>query len=168
MASSTKENVLIFIALVITYLGIYLLTQANTLGVNSSDARWAGFFSVTLGVFVFLTLLFGHADNGAVPAGTPGGQWGNAYSIVAVAALVASAFFNFKVARQLPNGNLRYVVYGNIVAHVLLILAYFVNLDGATKRFQNLRFGNSPNNTTYVPSTPAMGLTSPRLPVRAR
>jgi hypothetical protein len=172
MPTSTKENTLIFLSLLIIYLGIYTLTSSSSVAGSSSELRWAGFFSVTLGVFSLLTLLFGHADNGAVPAGTAGGRWGNIYLITAGVALVASAFFNYKLAISLPGGTLKTVVLGNIAAHVGLLLAYFSNFGASESRFNALRTGlgssTTPVYTPLVPVTPGLGLTSPRLPMRAR
>jgi len=172
MPTSTKENTLIFLALLITYFGVYLLSQSSSAAGSSSEARWAGFFSVTLGIFSLLTLLFGHADNGAVPAGTQGGSWGNVYLVTAGVALAASAFFNYKLVLSLPTGTLKYVVYANIVAHVVLLLSYFMNFGAAESRFNAIRNGftaaGTPVYTPGVPMTPGLGMTSPRLPVRAR
>lgn len=170
MPTSTKENTLIFLALLITYFGVYLLAQSGTIG-QKSDARWAGFFSVTLGVFALLTLLFGHANTGAVPAGTPGGAWSNVYLVTAGAALAASAYFNYKLVRDLGDGTLKWVVYANIAAHVALLFSYFMNFGTVETRLASLRgnFVPTPAYTPLVPQTPALGLGgSPRLPVRAR
>jgi hypothetical protein len=175
MPTSTKENVLIFMALLITYFGVYLLAQSGSVGAQTTDARWAGFFSVTLGIFSLLTLLFGHTDSGAVPAGTSGGRWGNVYLITAGVALAASAFFNFKLFRSLPKGTLKYVVMANIAAHVVLLLSYFMNFGAAEQRLNAARGGlglgtaPTPVYTPLVaPVTPGLGMISPRLPVRAR
>lgn len=173
MSTSTKENTLIFLALLIIYFGSYLLSQSASLAGSTSDARWAGFFSVTLGVFSLLTLLFGHADNGAIPVGAYSGRGGNMYLITAGVALAASAFFNYKLVRSLPNGTLKYVVYANVAAHVILLLAYFVNFGTVEARFNAVKGGLGLNGTpTYAPlntpMTPGMGMSSPRLPVRTR
>ena len=167
MPTSTKENTLIFLALLIIYFGVYLLSQSASLAGSTSDARWAGFFSVTLGVFALLTLLFGHSNGTVASVGTSSGS---VYLMTAGVALLASAFFNFKLFRSLEKNTMtRYVVLANVAAHVVLLLAYFMNF-GTEARLGAYRFSNS-NTPVYapaVPSTPGLGMTSPRLPVRAR
>lgn len=140
MATSGKENMLILLALVITYLGVYLLSVSGDLvAAEQSDARWAGIFSVTLGVFTLLTLLFGHASSGAVPVGTAGGDWGNIYLLVAGVALAVSAYYNFRLVRTVGDGMLRNVLWANIIAHVVLVFLYFSNFGASRPRFDGLR-----------------------------
>lgn len=175
---TSKDQLLIFIALVIIYLGLYTLQSNNIPAGSRNDARWAGIFSVTLGIFVILST-FLRNPTGRSPPGF------GIFLIIALLALVASAFFNIRLARDASNGAFRYLIFAQIAAHVILLLVYLFEL-GDRRRAEIFREGsyygaatghpvdapgaNVPvrvNETIRVNET--VRLTSPqRLPVRVR
>lgn len=153
MPTTTKENTLLILALVIIYFGVYQLTQASDAGLAAKETRWAGLFSVTLGVATLLAIFLGRENLGT-------GIMDNLYLIIAGVSLGASAYYNYRVAKSATTGNLRYVVYGNLVAHVLLVITYFMNFGNVE---QSLGLRRSP--TLATPAAP-LSLNSLRLPLR--
>jgi hypothetical protein len=170
MAVGTKEQSIIFLALVIIYLGIYTLRSADVPSGSSATALWAGFFSITLGVFALLTILFGPAQAtiGSLVVAEKG--YAGFFKLVAGVALLASAFFNFKLLRDgVQSDKMKWALYAQIGAHVLLVLAYFFDFNAARREIAGYRAMPVVTPGTAGFGTPGgMGLTSPRLPVRAR
>ena len=180
MSASNKEQIIIFLALVIIYLGVYTLSSSEVPGGSASDAQWAGFFSITLGVFALLTLMFARPGLGAVGTTIVAveSRHTGLFLLVAVVALLGSAFFNYKLLSKGVRGNgLKYALWAQLVALVLLVITYFFDFDrtGVHVVPQLTGLNRSPYLTGApgtgalgTPLTTGFGLTSPRLPVRAR
>lgn len=153
---TSKEQSIIFLALLIIYIGVYTL-RAPTPSEVASDAQWAGFFSITLGVFAILTVLMNQ--------GVVGANQMNVFSVVAAASFIVSAFFYYKLIRVADKGNFKYLLYLQVAAHVGLLAVYFVDFNNVEKRFGTYR---SPSYVDGTVTHAGQFGVSPRVPVRAR
>lgn len=176
MTVGTKEQVIIFIALVIIYLGIYTLRSSGVDRAGDSTSLWAGVFAITLGVFSLLTLLFApsQVDAGGIIVSTVGNH-ANIFLLIALVALLASAYFNYKLLSQISSDQLKYVLYAQIVAHVVLVIAFFYDFNRSNSKVKQMGEvvgTRNPFTNLVTPTATSMlgtpGGLSPRLPLRAR
>jgi len=145
--ATARENALILLSLVIIYLGIYTLRTGEVKPAQSNDAQWAGIFAITLGVFTLISLIL--AEEGFSLAKVSQRSL-NLPSLVAGVALLVSAFFYIKLLRSGLEGNtFKIVVWAQIIAHVLLLIAFFTNWD----RFEM--------GSTLLPRTPRGSVVAP-------
>jgi hypothetical protein len=178
MTVGTKEQVIIFIALVIIYLGIYTLRSSGVSNAGASTSLWAGVFAITLGVFSLLTLLFApsQVDAGGIIVATASNH-ANIFLLISLVALIASVYFNYKLLSYTTTDQMNWVLYAQIAAHVLLVIAFFYDFNSKNNKIRETGtvvgtrnpFTNvvTPTASTIL-GTPSGFTTSPRLPVRAR
>lgn len=162
MAVSTKEQTLLLLALIVIYLGIYTMRSSRLPDGSSSDATWAGLFSITLGVFTILTVLFaqpGAMGLSSLGVATVGQRSTNMFSLIAAGALAASAFFNYKLVRAATDSTMRLALYAQIAAHLLIVLVFFVDFG---------RFESGGIVRSTVPVVPGYAARSPRMPMSTR
>jgi len=165
---STKDQTIILLALLIIYIGVYTLRSPDVPVARAADAQWAGFFSITLGVFALLTMLFGQSISSNLSGTFRSASGFNVFSIVALGSLLASAFFNFKLVRAVPKGStLQYLLFAQIAAHVLLIFTYFFSINKVGDKADAFRAGTAYGAGVASNGSTMMGM-SPRVPVRAR
>lgn len=177
-----KDQAIIVLALVVIYIGIYTLRSNDVPDAHATDARWAGFFAVTFGVFSILTLLFKQPQVTGTGLVAKGSTSVNLFSLVALGSLLASAFFNFKLARAAAGGSLfQYLIYGQIVAHVLLLVIYVMGMNRERNQEEAFRSGSLygagvatgantvlPNQVPVAATPSNFAAMSPRMPMRAR
>ena len=134
-----KENFLVFLAVIVLYLGVYTLKEAANVTVSASstvsqddfkmNATWAGLLGITFGLVSLLVILF-------APANNPKFEFNN-WTVIATVALLASAYYNYLVVKDIDkaaNQTLNSMLYVQIVAHVAIVFVLYMDANNFESR----------------------------------